>query len=179
MALEIERRFLVTGEEWKAHVSWEAALRQGYLLNREDGLTARVRLQEQQDGKVQAWLTIKAVAASDAPRHARLEFEYAIPVEDGQELLRLARWQVNKKRHGLVLPGGDWVLDVFYGSNAPLMIAEVEIDRPEDKPSIPPWCLKEITGMHQLSNAALARLPIQQWSESERNSLWNSQTLGS
>lgn len=173
MALEIERRFLVSGEDWRAHVSWEAELHQGYLLNREDGLTARVRLQQQGNGDTRAWLTIKAVAESDAPSHARLEFEYPIPVDDALALLRLSSWQVNKRRHGLNLPGGEWVLDVFSGHNFPLVVAEVEIERPEDSPSIPSWCVKEITGMHQLSNAALAHLPIQDWAETERHSLWN------
>lgn len=172
MALEIERRFLVSGEEWRAHVSWEADLRQGYLLNRDDGLTARIRLQQPRDGDTKAWLTIKAVADSNAPSHARLEFEYPIPVEDALALLKLSPWQVNKTRHGLNLSGGDWVLDVFCGNNAPLVIAEVEIERPEDRPFIPSWCVKEITGMHQLSNAALAHLPIQHWPEADRHSLW-------
>jgi len=172
MALEIERRFLVSGDGWREHVGWQADLEQGYLLNREDGLTTRVRLQKQGDGKQQAWLTIKAKAESGAPKYARLEFEYPIPVEDAEALLKLSTWQLIKKRHGLLLPGGDWVLDVFSGKNAPLVIAEVELQQPEDQPHIPSWCAKEITGMHQLSNAALAQTPIEDWSREQRSSLW-------
>jgi adenylate cyclase len=171
MALEIERRFLVSGEDWRSLVGWEAELHQGYLLNREDGLTIRVRVQRPKNRDERAWLTIKARADSDAPNHARQEFEYAIPVQEALDLMRLASWQVSKKRHGLDLPGGNWVLDVFSGRNAPLVIAEVEVAHPDDIPPIPPWCFKEVTGQHQLSNAALAQTPWQSWSLADRKTL--------
>jgi adenylate cyclase len=171
MALEIERRFLVIDDGWRAHVAWRAVIKQGYLLCRDDGLTTRVRLQQSTDGDNRAWLTIKATAEDTAPSHARLEFEYPIPVEDAVALLRLAPCQVSKTRHGLELPGGHWVLDVFSGANAPLMIAEVEMNHLDDSPPIPSWCGKEVTGLHQLSNAALARSPWQVWSRDERSAL--------
>ncbi|MEB3259982.1 MAG: CYTH domain-containing protein [Cyanobacteriota bacterium] len=171
MALEIERRFVVTEDSWQSHVIWTAVLQQGYLLCRDDGLTTRVRLQQPADGDDRAWLTIKARAADTAPSHACLEFEYPIPVEDAVALLRLAPWQVSKTRHGLELPGGHWVLDVFSGANAPLVIAEVEINHPDDTPPIPSWCGKEVTGLHRLSNAALARSPWQAWSRDDQNLL--------
>ncbi|MEB3333948.1 MAG: CYTH domain-containing protein [Cyanobacteriota bacterium] len=171
MALEIERRFLVSGEGWKAHVDWQAQLQQGYLLTRDDGLTTRVRLQQQLHSPTLAWLTVKAIAGSEAPDHGRLEFEYPIPVEDGQALLNLAPWRINKTRYGLLLPEGEWVLDVFTGENAPLVIAEVEVQQVEDTPPIPSWCVREITGLHQLSNAALAQRPWQQWTSDNRQAL--------
>jgi CYTH domain-containing protein len=171
MALEIERRFLVSDAGWRAHVSWQAELQQGYLLRREDGLTIRVRLQRPDNGEDRAWLTLKAMADASMPSPARLEFEYGIPVADAVALLQLASWQVSKTRHGLLLPGGDWVLDVFAGANAPLVIAEVELEHPDDTPPIPSWCGQEVTHLHQLSNAALAQVPWQSWSDAERNSL--------
>jgi CYTH domain-containing protein len=172
MALEIERRFLVTGDGWRAHVRWDAELQQGYLLHREDGLTIRVRVRRPAQGDPAAWLTIKAMADSDLPSHARQEFEYSIPAEDAFALLKLAPWQVSKTRYGLHLPGGDWVLDVFSGLNAPLVMAEVELQHPEDAPPIPSWCRKEVTGLQQLSNAALAQLPWQTWSNEDKEALW-------
>jgi adenylate cyclase len=172
MALEIERRFLVRDDAWRAHVEWEAELRQGYLLSREDGLTARIRLQRQGNGESQAWFTIKAPSELDATPQARQEFEYTIPVEDAQALLRLAPWQLSKRRHGLNLPGGEWVLDVFEAENAPLVIAEVELQHPDDSPSIPSWCGREITGLHQFSNAALAKSPLRHWPEADTRLLF-------
>jgi adenylate cyclase len=171
MALEIERRFLVIDETWRQHVEWEAEIKQGYLFSSEDGLTTRIRVQTQPNRAPQAWLTIKAKGPSKVMAHARLEFEYAIPVEDAEELLSLSPWYLEKKRHGLHLSEGDWVLDIFSGSNSPLVIAEVELTHPEAKPPIPVWCGKEVTGVHQLSNAALARHPLQNWQKSEIRTL--------
>lgn len=160
MALEIERRFLVRGSAWRQHIRWQAPLRQGYLLATDEGLTVRVRL----GAGEQAWLTLKAAAGAIA-RH---EFEYPIPAADAEAMLALAPVQLSKVRYGLDLPGGDWVLDVFEGANAPLVLAEVELTDLEDPLSAPPWCCQEVTGQHSLSNAALARRPLASWSDSER-----------
>jgi adenylate cyclase len=174
MALEIERRFLVKGSDWQAHRRWQAQLRQGYLVSGADGLTVRVRT-SQRDGQEQAWLTLKAALTVAAP-HAedaltRQEFEYAIPVADGQGLLALCPHQLLKWRYGLDLPGGDWVLDVFEEANAPLVVAEVELATAADPVVVPPWCVRELTGDHALSNAALARRPWATWSPAERQAL--------
>ncbi|MEY3735292.1 MAG: hypothetical protein RLZZ624_350 [Cyanobacteriota bacterium] len=163
MALEIERRFLVRGSAWRQHIRWQTPLRQGYLLATDEGLTVRVRL----GAGDQAWLTLKAAAGAIA-RH---EFEYPIPVADAEAMLALAPVQLAKVRYGLDLPGGDWVLDVFEGANAPLVLAEVELASLEDPLAPPPWCSLEVTGEHALSNAALARRPLAQWSAAERQPL--------
>jgi CYTH domain-containing protein len=168
MALEIERRFLVHNRAWQSLVKWEAVIQQGYLLSQEDGLTTRVRLQKQEYGSWQAWLTIKARSYAGGPAYARLEFEYPIPVEDAKELLLLSPWRLSKKRYGLRLSDGDWVLDVFDGPNSPLVIAEVELEDSEVRISIPKWCGQEVTGRHQFSNAALARTPFQAWNQKDR-----------
>ncbi|MFZ9850949.1 MAG: CYTH domain-containing protein [Vulcanococcus sp.] len=160
MALEIERRFLVCGEAWKAHVRWSAALRQGYLVSGATGPTLRVR----SDGEGSAWLTLKFPAAGIA----RQEFEYAIPPADAEALLLQCPEALEKNRHGLDLPGGDWVLDVFEGGNAPLRIAEVELEQADQAVVIPPWCAVEISGDGRFSNAALARHPFVHWSAEER-----------
>jgi CYTH domain-containing protein len=163
MALEIERRFLVSGQAWRAHVRWSARLRQGYLASAAEGLTLRVR----SSGPEQAWLTLKFPAAGIA----RQEFEYAIPPADAEALLQQCPEAVLKWRHGLDLPDGDWVLDVFEADNAPLVIAEVELERADQPVAVPPWCVREITGEGAFSNAALARRPFRGWPAAERQ-LW-------
>jgi CYTH domain-containing protein len=163
MALEIERRFLVSGQAWRAHVRWSAQLRQGYLASAAEGLTLRVR----RSGPEQAWLTLKFPAAGIA----RQEFEYAIPPADAEALLQQCPEAVLKCRHGLDLPDGDWVLDVFEAENAPLVIAEVELERAEQPVAVPAWCVREITAEGAFSNAALARRPFSRWSAAERE-LW-------
>ena len=162
MALEIERRFLVRGEQWRAHISSQARLQQGYLSASADGVTTRVR----SDGSGGAWLTLKAAAGrAGLVRH---EFEYAIPEADAQALLALAPTALCKCRYGLDLPGGEWVLDVFEQANAPLVIAEVELADVDDGIALPSWCVREITGEGRFSNAALAAAPLSSWSEQAR-----------
>ena len=160
MALEIERRFLVQGQAWQSRVRWSRQLQQGYLAGSATGLTLRVR----SDGAEAAWLTLKYPADGIA----RQEFEYAIPAADAQELLARSEAQLSKCRHGLDLPGGDWVLDVFAGSNAPLLIAEVELEHADQAVVIPPWCSREITGLGAFSNAALAARPFASWPAAEQ-----------
>lgn len=166
MALEIERRFLVQGEAWRAHVAWQRRLQQGYLSGGSDGFTTRVR----SDGTGGAWLTLKCAADGQGPV-VRHEFEYAIPPADAESLLLLAPVALSKWRHGLDLPGGDWVLDVFEAANAPLVIAEVELASPDQALTIPDWCVHEITGEGRFSNAALAARPLRHWDGAERQSL--------
>ena len=160
MALEIERRFLVASEGWRPHVCWSRNLQQGYLAGSADGLTLRVR----SDGLGAAWLTLK-YPASGIARH---EFEYAIPQQDADALLERSPARVLKQRYGLDLPGGDWVLDVFAAENAPLVIAEVELESEQAAVAIPPWCSCEITGIGAFSNAALAQRPFQLWQPEEQ-----------
>lgn len=164
MALEIERRFLVAGDGWRPHVRWSRSLRQGYLAGGPDGVTVRVR-----EAKDQAWLTLKAAASADGL--VRHEFEYPIPLADASDLLALAPRQLAKCRHGLDLAGGDWVLDVFEGANAPLVVAEVEIQDAAVQIIPPAWCVLEITGRPELSNAALSAQPLAGWPAEKRKEL--------
>lgn len=179
LALEIERRFLVAGQEWRRHSLEEVRLRQGYLSRPGEGLTVRVRTSEALRGgrELQAWLTLKAPPPSGRQEAgaglalSRLEFEYAIPQADAEAMLALTEQRLVKCRHGLDLPGGDWVLDVFEGANAPLLVAEVELERADQPVPVPAWCVRELTGRHDLSNASLAARPLAAWSEAERREL--------
>ena len=188
MALEIERRFLVAGEAWRPLVVWSQSLDQGYLLASAEGPTLRVR-NSRSSGAVragrsgpaasegdsaEAWLTLK-LAATGIARH---EYEYAIPPGDGLALLGHCGSKLVKCRYGLNLPGGDWVLDVFEEANAPLVIAEVELEREDQPVAIPPWCVREITGEGAFSNAALARQPFDQWPSQERQAVLQTLAAG-
>lgn len=182
MGLEIERRFLVSGDGWRRHVRWQGELRQGYLTSTPGGFTLRVRLSQELGvpgvdpaAGTRAWLTLKAPAPADEPRAGeglvRHEFEYPIPPADAGALLALTEWRLSKRRHGLDLAGGDWVVDVFEGGNAPLVVAEVELDQPDQPVAVPDWCGLELTGRHELSNAALAHEPFGSWPAERRQPL--------
>ncbi len=169
MALEIERRFLVHGDDWRQAIGWQARLQQGYLVSGAEGVTLRVRTASQAAGEPQAWLTVKTPGSADGL--VRQEFEYAIPQADAEDLLELAPHRLSKWRYGLGWPGGDWVLDVFEGANGPLVVAEVELDDPQQPLEIPACCVLELTGHTSLSNAALAQQPLQSWPEPQRLAL--------
>ena len=164
MALEIERRFLVCGDGWRALSERHELLHQGYLVPGGAGaLTVRVRL-----APAEAWLTLKAPAGDPRVRH---EFEWPLPRAEAEALLALSPQALIKTRHHLRLAGGDWVVDVFAGANAPLVLAEVELPQADAPLELPSWCGREITGRGELSNAALAGRPLAAWSEEERQDL--------
>jgi adenylate cyclase len=149
MGLEIERRFLVTGDGWR-HGAQPGAVVQGYLST-DPGRVVRVRLA---DGG--AWLTVKGPA--DGP--ARAEFEYPVPSEDASELLALCGAAVVEKlRWRLRHAGRDWVVDEFDGANRGLVLAEIELAAADQPFALPSWVGAEVTDDHRYSNVSLALRP--------------------
>lgn len=156
MAREIERKFLVSGEGWRAGARG-VLYRQGYLSAGSDaGCTVRVRVAGER-----AWLTVKGPAS----RGARDEYEYPIPVADAGEMLErlCAGGRVEKLRHRVLFGGRTWEVDEFTGENAPLVVAEVELDAIDAPVDLPPWVGREVTDDPRYTNAALARLPFRRW----------------
>ena len=154
MATEIERKFLVRGEQWREGAGVHYS--QGYL-NRDKERTVRVRIA----GEC-AFLTIKGV-----PRGAsRLEFEYGIPVADAEQLLQLSDGPIVQKiRHVIVHEGSTWEVDEFLGDNAGLVVAEIELTS-EDQPfSRPSWLDREVTHDARYFNSSLAANPYVRWRE--------------
>ena len=76
MAVEIERKFLVTSNAWRDQVRQTDRLRQGYIAGSE-GCSVRLRIQQGQ-----AKLGLKSRVAG----MRRLEYEYGIPMDDGAEI---------------------------------------------------------------------------------------------
>ena len=156
MGLEIERKFLVTGDGWRKGAR-RSRLSQGYLLA-EKGKSVRVRLE---DGR--GTVTIKGPSRGGA---GRAEYEYAIPAKDARELLRRlcekpliekTRWRVRHK--GLL-----WEVDEFAGANRGLIVAEVELRRARQAVALPPWVGREVTSEPRYLNANLFKRPYKNWS---------------
>lgn len=144
MAVEIERKFLVSGDGWRGGPG--RRLVQGYL-SESGAATVRVRID---DGD--AFLTIKG----DDPGRSRPEFEYAIPLADAQDLLRLCRRPlIEKTRYEVEHAGLVWEVDVFEGDNAGLVIAEVELDSAGQAVELPPWVGDEVTDDLRYRNSNL------------------------
>ncbi|MBN9310638.1 MAG: CYTH domain-containing protein [Devosia sp.] len=151
MAIEIERKFLVASDGWRPLVASSHTLRQGYLSTGGSGVTVRVRTVDDRQG----FITIK----SGGSALARAEFEYEVPIADARQLLGLSRGaQIDKTRHRLDLPGGEWVVDEFGGRHRGLVIAEVELESPTGQLALPDWLGNEVTGNPQYYNSSLAML---------------------
>ena len=151
MAIEIERKFLLASDDWRALVRESQTLRQGYLSTSGSGVTVRVRTIDDRQG----FITIK----SGGSALARAEFEYEVPIGDARQLLALSRGtQIEKTRHLLDLPGGDWVVDEFLGRHRGLIVAEVELESPTAPLDLPGWLGEEVTGNPQYYNSSLAML---------------------
>jgi adenylate cyclase len=157
MAIEIERKFLVTGEEWRPHVVGRKHLRQAYLA-RSGKTSIRVRIVDD----TSATLTIKSQGA----RASRLEFEYPIPVDEALALLELREgFLLSKVRHMVEHDGLTWEVDVFEGDNAGLVIAEVELEHEQQAITRPPWVGREVTSDGRYSNSRLALDPYRSFAE--------------
>ena len=138
MGIEIERKYLIAADGWRDIVTSTRLLRQGYLTAG-SGVTVRVRTVDDRIG----YITIK----SGGSALARAEFEYEVPIADARQMLGYIRGaQIEKLRHSLDLPGGDWVVDEFQGRHAGLLIAEVELESPTGKLDLPDWLGDEVTG---------------------------------
>jgi adenylate cyclase len=155
MAVEIERKFLVKNELWREHIESQAHIMQGYLA---DNAKAAVRVRVKGDA---AYLTIKGEASGIS----RSEYEYRIPVDDAQAMLReLAMFPpIDKVRYSVRFGRHLWDLDLFAGENEGLVMAEVELGAEDEAFEMPPWAGEEVSGDSRYYNVNLARAPYKHW----------------
>jgi len=151
---EIERKFLVTSDEWKRG-SKPIRITQGYH-SRVNERVVRVRLAA---GK--GWITVKG--KSHGPR--RREYEYEIPHVHAAEMLDqlCERPLLDKLRYEVRVGESLWEVDEFLGENAGLVVAEVELAYDEQPPSLPEWIGAEVTDDPRYANNHLATHPFSSW----------------
>ena len=157
MGIEIERKFLVDHEKWN-QVAKPAGtyFRQGYLLN-ENNRTLRVRVAD-----TRAFITIKGGTSGIS----RKEFEYEIPPADGIELLNnFAISQVEKTRYCIDFAGKLWEIDEFYGDNAGLITAEIELKHEDEAFELPEWVAVEVSMDARYYNSNLSVNPFNTWNK--------------
>lgn len=154
MAKEIERKFLVQGDEWR-RLAQGVSYRQGYL-NSTPERTVRVRTVGDK-----AFLTVKG------PSHGitRTEFEYEIPYEDAVAMLEnLAETPViDKKRYKIPIQGFVWEIDEFFGANFGLVVAEIELSEENTPFPKPAWIGQEVSGDPRFFNSNLIKNPYAAW----------------
>ncbi|MBO5811621.1 MAG: CYTH domain-containing protein [Bacteroidaceae bacterium] len=158
MAIEIERKFLVTSTAYKKAAYNFYDMVQGYIAH-EKGNSVRVRITN-----TEAVMTIKG--PSDSKGMSRYEWNHQIPVEDAKELLKLSQGGVIEKRRYLVHSGPHvFEIDEFYGDNEGLVIAEVELQSENETFEKPSFVGKEVTGDRRYYNAYLTTNPYKSWTE--------------
>lgn len=155
MGVEIERKFLVSGDSWRDHVEETTRIMQGYLS---DGDTATVRVRVKGD---RGFVTIKGRSQGVS----RSEFEYEIPVADASAMLaELASGPViDKVRHIIEVGRHRWELDVFAGDNEGLVMAEIELADEAEEFELPDWAGQEVSDDARYYNVNLARSPYGSW----------------
>jgi adenylate cyclase len=154
MGTEIERKFLVVGDAWRA-LAKPVHYRQGYLSTAKDR-TIRVR----RNGDRGA-LTVKGASAGAT----RQEYEYEIPPDDADEMIdRLCEQPViEKNRYRIPIGEVVWEVDEFLGANRGLVVAEVELTSEDQDFDKPDWIGKEVTGDPKYFNSNLVVRPFSAW----------------
>ena len=150
---EIERKFLVRSEAFKAQATQQYEIEQGYLC-KEPGKTIRVRIRDER-----AFLTIKSGKLREGL--AKFEWEKEIELADAQELMKLCLpGAISKTRY--IIPvesqkskeaSRKWEVDVFHGRLDGLVLAELELGDEHEPYERPEWLGEEVTGQPQYYNA--------------------------
>lgn len=149
MAMEIERKFLVTDDCYKNMSTERLCIRQGYLC-REIERTVRVRTINDK-----GFLTVKGRTCGIS----RPEFEYEIPFDDAESMLAMCGKCLEKTRYIVPFEGNKWEVDEYRGALSPLVVAEIELPSEESTFEIPSFVGKEVSDDPGYFNSSLiARL---------------------
>ena len=161
MGIEIERKFLLRSDAWRAAVTRTERLVQGYLTPAGAGpCSVRVRT-----GGGGAWINIKSAVAGVE----RLEFEYAVAPADAEQMLAaFCPAIVEKVRHHVPVGGFCFEIDEFLGANAGLIVAELELDAVDALFERPDWLGREVSDKARYYNLHLLAHPYSRWSAAER-----------
>lgn len=160
MGVEIERKFLVRHDGWRPAVVSSVDIVQGYLAN-----TARSSVRLRVAGEA-ATLSVKGMT----PGVRRDEFEYPLPLEDARHMLAtLCEGPLLEKRRHVVAAGAHrFEIDEFKGPNAGLVVAELELARPDEPFARPAWLGEEVTDHARYYNFRLASEPFAGWPAGDR-----------
>ena len=160
MGMEIERKFLVIGDDYRRMAYASDRIRQGYICSGH-GHTVRVR----QRGD-RAYLTIKGPSLDGGL--SRYEFEKEITSDEAFHLFQLCEPGIIDKTRYLVSCGRHtFEVDEFYGDNEGLVMAEVELSSPDEPYEKPPFVGREVTGDRRYYNSHLRQYPYRLWKDSQ------------
>jgi adenylate cyclase len=156
MGQEIEKKFLVHSDAFKAAASKQTRITQGYLSSVPER-TVRVRIKGPK-----GYITIKGIGNESGA--SRFEWEIEIPVADAESLLKICEPGVIDKTRFEVKSGNHTIeVDEFHGENQGLIVAEVEMKNEEDHIEKPGWIGTEVTGDVKYFNSMLMKNPYSKW----------------
>jgi len=144
MAIEKERKFLLDASQIEFTTEPEL-IEQAYLmLVNKDQLRVRI------SNNTTAMLCYKRCVSDTI----RTEYEYNIPLEDAQELLKSTSIKLSKKRFHIPHEKHTVCID-FYPNG--LKVVEIEFEEDLEDGDIPLYCGIEITGEKKYSNITIAK----------------------
>lgn len=154
MAQEIERKFLLKNEAWRA-LAQGTRYRQGYLNSAKE---RTVRIRTIGDS---AFLTIKGMNVGAT----RAEYEYPIPLADCNAMLDTLAEKplIDKQRYKIKRGNLTWEIDEFFGDNQGLIVAEVELQSEDQAFDKPDWIGEEVTTDPRYFNSNLVKHPFTTW----------------
>lgn len=156
MAQEIERKFLVKSDAFKAEAATKTRITQGYLSSIPER-TVRVRVKGDK-----GFLTIKGIGNGSGA--SRYEWEKEIPVADVNQLLKICEpGVIDKTRFNVKIGEHTFEVDEFYGDNEGLVVAEVELAAEDENFKKPNWLGEEVTGQVKYYNSMLMKDPFKNW----------------
>ena len=154
---EIERKFLVTDDSYRALAYDKSEILQGYICSGH-GHTVRVRTRGDK-----GCLTIKGPSMDGI---SRFEWEKEITLQDARELFTLCRAGRIEKTRYLVRNGKHTVeVDEFHGDNEGLVFAEIELADVDEAFTRPSFLGEEVTGNPRYYNAYISKHPYNTWGE--------------
>lgn len=156
--LEIEHKFLIKNDGWKASSSEGVLYRQGYIKT-ESGTAVRVRIAGEK-----GFLTLKGQGRGEQGI-SRSEFEYEIPLADAEAMMDelLDTTLIEKHRYLVEYEGKTWEVDIFSGDNTGLEVAEIELNSEDEKFSIPDWAGECVSDDPRYFNSSLTQKPYNTW----------------
>jgi len=156
MSIEIERKFLITSNDFKKEAYQKNYIKQGFLNSNKERVV-RVRLKDDF-----GFLTVKG--KSNKTGTSRFEWEKEISKTDAQDLLNLCESGIIEKYRYLVKMGNHiYEIDEFLGNNDGLLVAEIELSFENENFEKPNWLGKEVTGNIKYYNSNLSKQPFKDW----------------
>lgn len=154
--IEIERKFLVKANDFKAEAFKKTRIVQGFL-NTDPHRTVRIRINGNQ-----AFITVKGL--SNKTGLSRFEWEKEIPVKEAETLLDICEpGIIEKVRYLVKINNHTFEVDEFLGENQGLVIAEVELKDENESFTKPAWLGPEVTGDVRYYNSQLSKDPYINW----------------